>query len=251
MLMWTVKGHVLAVLVVTMVRATFLSMDKLTQRMTAALVPASVKMDNVIHSVMLLILVLPNPQLDVRTAMEKFGRMEIHLRKTVTVASVVAGEENVLRVAHLWHVLLDVKIVMAQFGQMDKHLWKTVTIAHVFAMEENVMLNVQGGYVHLLDVKTVTATFGQMDKHLWKTVTIAHVFAMEENVMLIVQRGYVHLLDVKTVTAKFGQTDKHLMLMMAVTVVLVFVMKENAMHFVLRCYVHLHPLVVRIVMAML
>ena len=30
MLMWTVKGYVLAVLVVTMVRATFLSMDKLT-----------------------------------------------------------------------------------------------------------------------------------------------------------------------------------------------------------------------------
>ena len=193
MLMWTVKGHVLAVLDVTMVRATFLSMDKLTQRMTASLVPASVKMDNVIHSVVLLILVHPNPQLDVRTAMEKFGRMEIHLRKTVTVAFVVAGEKNVLPVAHLWHVLLDVKIEMAQFGRTDKHLWKTVTIAHVFAMEENVMLNVQGRYVHNLDVKTVTAKFGQTDKHLWKTVTIALVFAMGENVMLNVQGGYVHL----------------------------------------------------------
>ena len=207
MLMWTVKGHVLAVLDVTMVRATFLSMDKLTQRMTASLVPASVKMDNVIHSVVLLILVLPNLQLDVRTAMEKFGRMEMHLRKTVTVAHVIAGEENVLPIAQLWHVFLDVKIVMAQFGGADKHLWKTVTIAHVFAMEENVMLNVQGGYVRLQDVKTVTA--------------------------------------------RFGQTDKHLMLMMAVTVALVIAMNENAMLFARRCYVHLHPLVVRIVKAML
>ena len=74
---------------------------------------------------------------------------------------------------------------------------------------------------------------------------------MEENVMLNVQGRYVHNLDVKTVTATFGQTDKHLMLMMAVTVALVIAMNENVMHFARRCYVHLHPLVVRIVMAML
>ena len=85
MLMWTVKGYVLAVLVVTMVRATFLSMDKLTQRMTVALVPASVKMDNAIPSVVLLILVL----LDVKTVTGPFGRMVNHLWQMMAVTHAI------------------------------------------------------------------------------------------------------------------------------------------------------------------